>query len=171
MRLKNLTSSFSVPTSLSCPGSQQIPCSKEGGKCKVMAITSDYPKTRSDPSQLTLGLAQPRMIISPKSQRHNDKGPAGLSVDIFCWGSGAPTIWISKGFRQNLKGPSIEKHYQFSNFSGVGGWGVGVYWALRQNFTKAPLDFQGPRALTSWPPRAQALTNQHIEAETKLLAF
>ena len=42
----------------------------------------------------------------------------GLSVDMFCWGSGAPTIWISKGPKQNLKGPSIEiqLHYQFSNF-------------------------------------------------------
>ena len=34
----------------------------------------------------------------------------------FCWGSWAPTIWIPKGPKQNLKGPSIEIHYQFSNF-------------------------------------------------------
>ena len=30
----------------------------------------------------------------------------------------------------------------------------GFHWALRQNFTRAPLDFQGPGSLTSWPPRA-----------------
>ena len=41
-----------------------------------------------------------------------------LSIDIFSWGSGAPTIWISKGPKQNLKGPSIEIHYQFSNLGG-----------------------------------------------------
>ena len=39
-----------------------------------------------------------------------------LHVDIFCWGSGAPTIWISKGPKQNLKGPSIETHHQFFIF-------------------------------------------------------
>ena len=59
----------------------------------------------------------------------------GLSVDIFCWGSGAPTIWISKGPKQNLKGPSIEIHYQFSNFWGsIGPSGKisqGPHWIFR----------------------------------------
>ena len=90
-----------------------------------------------------------------------------LHVDIFCWGSGAPTIWISKGPKQNLKGPSIETHHQFFilffflllitfnfiylflfiyfSFFFLGGGG------LKQNFTRAPLDFQGPIALTSSP--------------------
>ena len=36
---------------------------------------------------------------------------AGLSVDIFCWGSRALTIGISKD-------PSIDIHCQFSNFGG-----------------------------------------------------
>ena len=59
----------------------------------------------------------------------------GLLVDIFCWGSRAPTIWISKGPKQNLKGPSIEIHYQFSNFGGsIGPSGKisqGPHWILR----------------------------------------
>ena len=71
---------------------------------------------------------------------------AGIPLDIFCWGSEAPAIWISKGPTQNLKDPSIEIHYQFSNFAGS--------IALKENFTRVPLDFQGPRALTSGPHRA-----------------
>ena len=59
----------------------------------------------------------------------------GLSVDLFCWGSGAPTIWISKGPKQNLKGPSIEIHYQFSNFGGSigppGKISQGPHWIFR----------------------------------------
>ena len=53
----------------------------------------------------------------------------------FCWGSGAPTIWISKGPRQNLKGPSIEIYFQFSNFWGsIGPSGKisqGPHWIFR----------------------------------------
>ena len=33
----------------------------------------------------------------------------------------------------------------------------GLHWALRQNFTTAPFHFQGPRVLTSEPPRAPIL--------------
>ena len=62
---------------------------------------------------------------------------AGLSVDIFCWGSGAPTIWISKGPKQNLKGPSIEIHYQFSNLGGPLG--------PQTKFHKGPIGFSGAR--------------------------
>ena len=49
-------------------------------------------------------------------------------------------MWYMK---QNLKGPSIEIHYQFSNFGGV-------HWALKQNFRRVALDFQGPWALTGF---------------------
>ena len=60
---------------------------------------------------------------------------SGFLVDIFCWGSGAPTIWIFKGPKQNLKGLSIEIHYQFSNFWGsIGPSGKishGPHWILR----------------------------------------
>ena len=63
----------------------------------------------------------------------------------FCWGSGAPTIWISKGPRQNLKGTSIEIHYQFSNFGGsIGPSGKisqGPHWIFRGPWPLPP----GPR--------------------------
>ena len=54
-----------------------------------------------------------------------------------CWGSGAPTIWISKGPKQNLKGTSIEIHYQFSNFCGPLG--------PQAKFHKGPIGFLGAR--------------------------
>ena len=59
-----------------------------------------------------------------------------------------PTIWISKGPKQNLKGLSIEIHYQFSNF----GRYIGPSGKISEG---PPLDFQGPGALTSGPPRAR----------------
>ena len=62
---------------------------------------------------------------------------SGLSVDIFCWGSGAPTIWISKGPQQNLEGPFIEIHYQLSNFGGPLG--------PQAKFHKGPIGFSGAR--------------------------
>ena len=62
---------------------------------------------------------------------------SGLSVDIFCWGSGAPTIWISKGPQQNLMGPFIEIHYQLSNFGGPLG--------PQAKFHKGPIGFSGAR--------------------------
>ena len=43
-------------------------------------------------------------------------------VDIFCWGSGALTTWISKGSKQILECPSIEINYRFSNFRGPTGF-------------------------------------------------
>ena len=59
----------------------------------------------------------------------------GLLVAIFCWESRALTIWISKGPKQNLKGPSIEIHHQFSNFLGsIGPSGKisqGPHWIFR----------------------------------------
>ena len=83
---------------------------------------------------------------------------AGLSVDIFCWGSGAPTIWISKGPKQNLKGPSIEIHYQFSNFGGSigppGKISQGPHWI-----------FRGPGPLPPGPPSALEM------AETLQITF
>ena len=71
----------------------------------------------------------------------------------FCQGSRDPTIWISKVPKQNLKGPSIEIHYQFSNYGGS-------IWALRQNFKRVPLDFQGLWALTSGPTRALCVVHK-----------
>ena len=63
-------------------------------------------------------------------------GPVSLTiswllVDIFCWGSRAFTMWISKGSKQILEGPSIEIHYRFSNFRGPTG------------FHKVPTGFSG----------------------------
>ena len=69
----------------------------------------------------------------------------GLLVDIFCWGSEAPTIWISRGPKQNLKGPSIEIYYQFSNFGGPLGPQAkilqGPHWIFRSPGPLPP----GPR--------------------------
>ena len=63
------------------------------------------------------------------------EGMAGLSVDVLYCGSRAPTIWISMGPKQNLKGPSIEIHYQFSNFGrSIGPLGKisqGPHWIFR----------------------------------------
>ena len=56
--------------------------------------------------------------IAYRSPRDQCITKIGLSVDIYCWGSGAPNISISNGPKQNLEGPSIEIHYQFSNFGG-----------------------------------------------------
>ena len=69
----------------------------------------------------------------------------GLWRDIFCWGSWAPTTWISKAPKQNLKGPSTEIQHQFSNFWGsIGPSGKisqGPHWI-----------FRGPGPFTSSPP-------------------
>ena len=48
----------------------------------------------------------------------------------------------------NFQGPQ-------ANFEGFLHWNTLpiLHWALRQNFTRAPLDLQGARALTSGPPR------------------
>ena len=74
-------------------------------------------------------------LIRISSQAITNVLKSGLSVDIFCWGSEAPTIWISKGPKQNLKGPSIEIYYQFSNFGGsIGPSGKilqGHHWIFR----------------------------------------
>ena len=61
----------------------------------------------------------------------------------FCWGSGAPTIWISKGLKQSLKGTSLEIHYQFSNF-----WGP---LGPQTKFHKGPWIFRGPWPLSPGP--------------------
>ena len=57
------------------------------------------------------------------------------SVDIFFWGSRAPAIWISKGPKQNLKGPSNWIHYLFFNFGGPiglsGKISQGLHWIFR----------------------------------------
>ena len=59
----------------------------------------------------------------------------GLSVDIFCWGSGGPTIWLSKGPKQNLKGPYIEIDAISPKFFGSIGpsskISQGLHWIFR----------------------------------------
>ena len=69
---------------------------------------------------------------------------SGLSVNIFCWGSGAPPSEFSKGPKQNLKGLSIEIHYQFSNFGGPLGpqakfhMGPIGFWGAQGPYLQAP---------------------------------
>ena len=71
---------------------------------------------------------------SKKHVKYNHERALGRH---FCWGSGAPTIWISKGPKQNLKGTSIEIHYQFSNF-----WSP---LGPQAKFHKGPIGFLGAR--------------------------
>ena len=71
----------------------------------------------------------------------------GLSVDIFCWGYGAPHHLNFQGPQAKFEGSHHWNTLQILQFGGV-------HWALRQNFTRAPLYFQGPGGLISWPPRA-----------------
>ena len=96
-----------------------------------------------------------------------------LSVDIFCWGSRAPTIWTSKGPKQNLKDPSIEIHHQFSNFGcsigpsgkfhkgpiGFSGARGGPYlqaWALCDLFSHVPLGCLAGTGAILWLPQCQS---------------
>ena len=106
-------------------------------------ITAWYPydskllnQSKASKIEIQMGMVKMLLIFREKFNMQ-------LSVDISSWGSRALTIWISKGPKQNLKGPSIEIHYQFSNFGGF----IGPSGKISQ----APLDFQGPGALTSGP--------------------
>ena len=62
----------------------------------------------------------------------------------------------------DLKGPFFEIQNQLTNFRGSG-----IHWLLRQNFTRAPLDFQGPVALTSGPQEPWMGTQIQISNSTK----
>ena len=68
---------------------------------------------------------------------------SGLSVDIFCWWSGALTIVISKGSKQILEGPSIEIYWQVSDF--------GSPLGPQAKFHKGPIGFSG-----AWGPYPRA---------------
>ena len=76
-----------------------------------------------------------------------NRAQSGLSVDTFL-------LRVCGPHHLNFQGPQVK-------FQGSLHWNtlpmailqfLGVHWALRQNFTRAPLDFQGPRALNSGPP-------------------
>ena len=71
---------------------------------------------------------------------------AELLVEIFVEGPGAPPFEFPRTPSKIWRVPPLN----YITNSPI----LGVYWALRQNFTRAPLDFQGPGALTSEPPRA-----------------
>ena len=69
---------------------------------------------------------------------------------------------LSRRFVLRVRGPHhLIFHGPQAKFEGSLHWNTlpilqfwGVHWALRQNFTRASLDFQGPAVLTSGPPRA-----------------
>ena len=66
-----------------------------------------------------------------------------LSVDIFVDGL-VPSPWeFPRAQSKSWRVPPL-KYIVNSPI-------LGVHWALRQNFIRAPLDFQGPRALSSGP--------------------
>ena len=97
--------------------------------------TLSYTDVYTDGKQLILYILFIFMAVNMYSILYILLFTPGLSVDFFCWGSGAPTIWISKGPKQNLKGPSIEIHYRFSNSGGsIGPSGKiwqGPHWIFR----------------------------------------
>ena len=107
------------------------------------------------------------LVVIQQISGTTGKIPPGLLVDIFCWGSGLPSIWISKGPKQNLKAPSIEIHSTNSPiFEGSIGPSnkilQGPHWI-----------FRGPRALTSLPYLALwqiGLRNQLLLARQTLYA-
>ena len=97
-----------------------------------------------------------QMVVMYLSHQHRPQCKhcsdiSGLSVDIFCSGSRASNIGISKGPKQNLKGSCIEIHYRFSNF----GWSIGPSGKISQGphciFRGSGPYIRAPKALYMTP--------------------